>query len=89
MPHLCMDPVVIGAEVVTALQNVVARRIDPLQVPVLTIATFQTGESYNVIPERVKLAGTLRTHHKHGTRAGAAIDGADYFGDYRRARRAV
>ena len=63
MPHLCIDPVVIGAEVVTALQNVVARRIDPLQVPVLTIATFQTGESYNVIPERVKLAGTLRTHH--------------------------
>lgn len=63
MPHLCIDPVVIGAEVVTALQNVVARRIDPLQVPVLTIATFQSGESYNVIPERVKLAGTLRTHH--------------------------
>ena len=65
MPHLCIDPVVIGAEVVTALQNVVARRIDPLQVPVLTIATFQTGESYNVIPERVKLAGTLRTHHSN------------------------
>lgn len=63
MPHLCIDPVVIGAEVVTALQNVVSRRIDPLQVPVLTIATFQSGESYNVIPERVKLAGTLRTHH--------------------------
>lgn len=63
MPHLCVDPVVIGAEVVMALQNVVSRRTDPLQVPVLTIATFQSGESYNVIPERVKLAGTLRTHH--------------------------
>lgn len=63
MPHLCIDPVVIGAEVVTALQNVVSRRTDPLQVPVLTIATFQSGESYNVIPERIKLAGTLRTHH--------------------------
>ncbi|MDK9355602.1 amidohydrolase [Lelliottia sp. V106_10] len=63
MPHLCIDPVTIGAEVVMALQNVVSRRTDPLQVPVLTIATFQSGESYNVIPERVKLAGTLRTHH--------------------------
>lgn len=63
MPHLCVDPVVIGAEVVMALQNVVSRRTDPLQVPVLTIATFQSGESYNVIPERIKLAGTLRTHH--------------------------
>lgn len=63
MPHLCIDPVTIGAEVVLALQNVVSRRTDPLQVPVLTIATFQSGESYNVIPERVKLAGTLRTHH--------------------------
>ena len=63
MPHLCIDPVVIGAEVVTALQNVVSRRTDPLKVPVLTIATFLSGESYNVIPERIKLAGTLRTHH--------------------------
>ena len=63
MPHFCIDPVVIGAEVVMALQNVVSRRTDPLQVPVLTIATFQSGESYNVIPERIKLAGTLRTHH--------------------------
>lgn len=65
MPHLCIDPVTIGAEVVMALQNVVSRRTDPLQVPVLTIATFQSGESYNVIPERVKLAGTLRTHHEN------------------------
>ena len=63
MPHLCIDPVTIGAEVVMALQTVVSRRTDPLQVPVLTIATFQSGESYNVIPERVKLAGTLRTHY--------------------------
>lgn len=63
IPHLCIDPVTIGAEVVMALQNVVSRRTDPLQVPVLTIATFQSGESYNVIPERIKLAGTLRTHH--------------------------
>jgi len=62
MPQLCIDPVVIGAEMVMALQTLVSRRLDPLRVPVLTVATFQGGESYNVIPERARLAGTLRTH---------------------------
>ena len=41
MPQFCIDPVVIGAEVVTALQNVVARNLDPINAPVLTIATFR------------------------------------------------
>lgn len=62
MPHLCIDPIVIGAEIVSALQQIVARKLDPLHAPVLTIATFQSGESYNVIPNRAHLAGTLRTH---------------------------
>lgn len=65
MPHLCIDPVVIGAEIVTSLQQIVARRLDPLHVPVLTIASFQSGEkSYNVIPDSVRLSGTLRNHNK-------------------------
>ena len=62
VPHLCVDPVVIGAELVMALQNVVARNIDPLKAPVLTVATFQAGDSYNVIPDSARLAGTVRTH---------------------------
>ncbi|EPK3139088.1 MULTISPECIES: amidohydrolase [Enterobacter] len=62
MPQFCIDPVVIGAEVVTALQNVVARNLDPINAPVLTIATFQAGDSYNVIPDSARLAGTVRTH---------------------------
>jgi amidohydrolase len=64
MPQFCIDPVVIGAEVVTALQNVVARNIDPINAPVLTIATFQAGDSYNVIPDSARLAGTVRTHNQ-------------------------
>ena len=65
MPHLAIDPIVVGAEVVTALQSIVARRLDPLHAPVLTVATFQSGDhSYNVIPTTVRLAGTLRTHNK-------------------------
>lgn len=63
MPHLCNDPVVIGAEVVTNLQQIVSRNSDPLHTPVLTIASFQSGEkSYNVIPASIQLSGTLRTH---------------------------
>jgi amidohydrolase len=64
MPHLCVDPIVIGAEIVSALQHIVARKLDPLHAPVLTIATFQSGESYNVIPNSAHLAGTLRTHNQ-------------------------
>jgi amidohydrolase len=64
MPHLCIDPVTIGAEVVTALQQIVARKLDPLNAPVLTVATFQAGDSYNVIPDSARLAGTLRTHSR-------------------------
>lgn len=62
MPHLCIDPVPIGAEVVIALQQIVARKLDPLEAPVLTISTFQAGEVYNIIPDSARLAGTLRTH---------------------------
>lgn len=64
MPQLCVDPVVIGAEIVTALQTIVARKIDPIHAPVLTIATFQAGDSYNVIPNSARLAGTMRTHNQ-------------------------
>ncbi|WP_151994552.1 amidohydrolase [Buttiauxella massiliensis] len=64
MPHQCIDPIVIGAEIVSALQQIVARKLDPLHAPVLTIATFQSGESYNVIPNSAHLAGTLRTHNQ-------------------------
>lgn len=64
MPQACVDPIAIGAEVVTALQHIVARNLDPLNSPVLTVATFQAGDSYNVIPMTAHLAGTLRTHNK-------------------------
>lgn len=46
------------------MQSIVARRIDPLHAPVLTIATFRSGDSYNVIPATTELAGTIRTHDR-------------------------
>ncbi|KGT91028.1 N-acyl-L-amino acid amidohydrolase [Erwinia typographi] len=62
MPHLSCDPVVLGAEVVLKLQQIASRRLNPLLRAVLTVATFEGNGGYNVIPDSVHLAGTLRTH---------------------------
>ncbi|KAH9601269.1 Peptidase M20 [Trypanosoma melophagium] len=60
-PELCIDPIVIGAQVVTSLQTIVSRRIGALTAPVLSVSTFHGGTgSYNVIPDSVHLRGTLR-----------------------------
>lgn len=61
-PHQSIDPIVIGAEVVSTLQTIVSRSTNPLHTPVVTVATFRAGDSYNVIPDSAHLAGTVRTH---------------------------
>jgi amidohydrolase len=61
LPHLATDTVAIAAEVVTNLQQIVARRIDPLAAAVLTIGSFHAGEAPNVIPGRAELSGTARS----------------------------
>jgi amidohydrolase len=61
LPHLADDVVVIGAQVVTNLQHVVARRVDPLERAVLSVGAFHAGDAPNVIPGRAELAGTVRT----------------------------
>lgn len=60
-PHEGADPVVAAAAVVTALQTVVARRIDPAAPAVVTVGTIHAGAAPNVIPERATLSGTIRT----------------------------
>ena len=60
MPHLGVDPIVVGAAIVMALQSVVARTIDPVANAVLSITDFHTGGTRNVIPERVTLKGDTR-----------------------------
>jgi len=60
-PHLTIDPVVAGAQVVTALQNIVSRDVDPLESAVVTVTSMRGGEAFNVIPEAVELRGTIRT----------------------------
>ncbi len=60
MPHLGNDPVVIAAQIVTALQGIVARAVEPVEAGVITIGHIQGGDTWNVIPESVLLRGTAR-----------------------------
>lgn len=60
-PHTTIDPVVIGAQLVNALQTVVSRGTDPLDSVVLSITKFHAGEAHNIIPQKAELAGTVRT----------------------------
>ncbi len=61
MPHDCLDPIPVACEIVTALQTFVARRIPVADPAVLTITQIHAGSSHNIIPDTVKLMGTLRT----------------------------
>src|SRR4051812_46965000 len=61
LPHLADDVVAIGAQVVTNLQHVVSRRIDPLERAVLSVGAFHAGDAPNVLPDRAELAGTVRS----------------------------
>jgi len=60
-PHLSVDPVMIGSQIVTALQTIVARNVDPLKNAVVSVTTFHAGETFNVTPQRAVLTGTART----------------------------
>jgi len=60
-PHRAADPVVAAAQVVTALQTVVAREVSPLDAAVVTIGAIHGGKAFNVIPDAVELLGTIRT----------------------------
>jgi len=60
MPHMTIDPVVVAAKIVTELQTIVSRELDPLNPGVISITTIHGGEAYNVIPESVSLRGTIR-----------------------------
>lgn len=60
-PHLAIDPVLIGAALVTALQSVVARSIDPMQTAVITVGAFNAGHAANVIPESARLQMSVRS----------------------------
>jgi hippurate hydrolase len=60
-PHLAVDPVLVAAHIVVAVQSVVARNVNPMDAAVLSICTMGAGTAFNVIPDEARLAGTART----------------------------
>jgi amidohydrolase len=59
-PHLSIDTVLVGAQIINQLQSVVARNVDPLEAAVVSICMFQAGHTDNVIPQHARLRGTAR-----------------------------
>jgi amidohydrolase len=60
-PHRGVDPIFIGAQIVSALQGIVSRSTDPLDSLVVTVTQFQAGDAINVIPATARLTGTIRS----------------------------
>ena len=74
-PHRGIDPVVVSAAIVQALQSIVARNVSPTEAGVVTIGSIEGGRAFNVIPETVRMRGTARwftpetgDQLEHGTR---------------------
>ena len=59
-PHESADPIVAAAAIVTALQTLVSRRLDPAQPGVVTVGTINAGTASNIISDRARLTGTIR-----------------------------
>lgn len=60
MPHQCIDPIIIAAQVLLSLQTIISRISNPIDNTVLTFGKIQGGTKGNIIPDEVKLDGTLR-----------------------------
>jgi amidohydrolase len=63
MPHLTVDPVLLSAHIITALQSVPSRNIDPVDALVISVCSMQTSQvgAFNVLPDSVTLIGTVRS----------------------------
>jgi len=60
-PHKCIDSVMVGAQLIVALQQIVSRNVDPLESAVISMCEFHAGNARNVIPQTAELHGTVRT----------------------------
>jgi amidohydrolase len=64
LPQHTVDPILVGSHIVSALQSIVSRNVDPLEPCVVTVGSFHSGKAFNVIPETAELRGTVRTYSK-------------------------
>jgi amidohydrolase len=60
MPHISVDPIVVGAQIVMALQTLASREIPPTESVVVTVAQFNAGTAHNIIPFTAEMRGTVR-----------------------------
>ncbi|GGX60658.1 putative amidohydrolase [Litorimonas cladophorae] len=61
-PHMGKDPIVIGAQIINALQTLVSREVNPLEAGVVTVGSFRAGFKHNIIPDEAKLQITVRSY---------------------------
>jgi hippurate hydrolase len=61
MPHNTVDPVIVAAQLILALQTIVSRNVDPMREALLSVTMIEAGTAFNIIPRTVKLTGTVRT----------------------------
>lgn len=61
-PHLCIDPIPVSAQIVTAMQQIVTRTVDPLEKAVVSVTRIHGGTADNIIPDTVTIGGTVRTY---------------------------
>lgn len=62
-PQDCLDPIVVASTLITTWQALIARFINPAHPAVLSVTKLQAGETFNVIPDQVNMAGTVRTFY--------------------------
>ena len=64
IPNKVVDPIVIGSQIVSSIQSIVSRSLSPFNNAVISITRFTSGNTWNVIPEKAELEGTVRTFQK-------------------------
>jgi amidohydrolase len=60
-PHDAIDAVVVGSYLVTAIQTLISREVNPVKTAVITVGTFEAGSNFNIIAETARMKGTMRT----------------------------
>ncbi|MCB1189492.1 MAG: amidohydrolase [Leptospiraceae bacterium] len=64
LPQHSVDPILVSAHIITALQSIVSRSIDPLEPCVITVGSINSGNAFNAIPDNAVMRGTVRTYSK-------------------------
>jgi amidohydrolase len=63
-PHLCVDALEVGTQVVAALQRIVSRQMNPIEPAVVTVGSFHAGTAFNITPAEATMSGTTRTFNE-------------------------